>query len=149
MLDKELIKQEIKRLINDKTDGEHVAKADVIAPKRSAYLDILQFIDSLPEEPTSEDLEEEVDRYYSDWQFDDDTVYEDMRNICRHFAEWQKQQMMKDAVEGEVRKGYVGNQIAVSSKDEHVEYVAFDASYADAFCVGEKVRIVILKENTL
>ena len=42
------------------------------------------------EEPVSEDLEEEIDRYYSDWQFDDDTIYEDMRNICRHFAEWQK-----------------------------------------------------------
>lgn len=52
MTDKEKIKQEIERLINDKTDGKHVAKADVIAPKRSAYLDILNVINSLPEEPT-------------------------------------------------------------------------------------------------
>ena len=57
MTDKEKIRQEIERLINDKTDGKHVAKADIIAPQRSAYLDILQFIDSLPEEPAREDLE--------------------------------------------------------------------------------------------
>lgn len=119
---------------------------------------IESYINTLPEEH-NEDLEEEISNYIKDNFFGSgsmgflsnrtkgelDSI--DVVNIARHFAEWQKQHMMKDAVEGEVCKGYVGNQIVVSSKDGSAKCVAFDVSYADAFCVGDKVRIIIVKED--
>ena len=94
------------------------------------------------EEPANEDLEEEIDRYYSDWQFDDDTIYEDMRNICRHFAEWQKQQMIKDAVNGTVchRNGNVGDIYFQSDSVLSAKY---------QFKYGERIKIIIIKENML
>lgn len=55
-----------------------------------------------------------------------------------------REEMMKDAIEGEVYKGYVGKQIVISSKDGNAKYVAFDRSYADAFNIGEKVKIIIV-----
>ena len=129
------------------------------------------------EEPVSEELEEEILSYWRNELTTEDVVSIDREcfaYIARHFAEWQKQkdkqlvgatqkisyqhgydegridmreEMMKDAVEGEVRKGYVGNQIVIHSKDNSAKYVAFDASYADEFCVGDKVKIIIAKEE--
>lgn len=59
---------------------------------------ISDFIDSLPEEPASEELEDEIDRF-EDWlnnfnQSDYPTSYT-VRDIARHFAEWQKQKDYK------------------------------------------------------
>ena len=235
MSDKELIKQEIEKRLSSLWDlipeGEKVLKDDFTKEdannlgKYTELESLLQFIDSLPEESASEDLEIEIDNYFKDWTFDDEmsvmvkpnhyfAEFNDIKEIAHHFAEWQrekniklekiddleefaqkwaysnyhkeldgvncdclysgvkkgaewqKQQMkealqteyekgrfdmreeiMKDAVEGEVYKGYVGNQIVVSSKDGSSKYVAFDASYADAFCVGDKVKIIIVKEE--
>lgn len=90
------------------------------------------------EDSACEDLEEEIDRYYSDWQFDDDTIYEDMRNICRHFAEWQKQQMMKALVNGEVVKD-IHSQLSV--KSEPLNDTFRDVKF------GDKVKIIIVKED--
>lgn len=49
------------------------------------------------EEPVNEDLEEEIKRYYADW--DEQPKY---IQTARHFAKWQKQQMMKNVTYGEV-----------------------------------------------
>lgn len=101
MTDKQKIKEEIERLINDKTDGKHVSKADIIAPKRCAYLDILNFINSLPEEPASEDLEEAADKYAENHgfrvpydgsnKFYDDVDVKASKESFIAGAEWQKQ----------------------------------------------------------
>jgi len=58
----------------------------------------------------SEDLEEEMNRYFNDMYSDvtnceraNDSPNEDIyREVARHFAQWQKEQMMKEAVEGQV-----------------------------------------------
>lgn len=46
----EKIRTEIERLINDHTDGKHVAEADIVATQRTAFQKILSFIDSMQEE---------------------------------------------------------------------------------------------------
>lgn len=58
------------------------------------------------EEKPSEGLEEEIERYlhslgvgYGGWV--DGMEDDDLRGIARHFAQWQKEKMMKEAVEGE------------------------------------------------
>lgn len=66
--------------------------------------EILSFIDSLQEEPISEDLERAIDAYLAtyfggekekqDWPF--------LKKMAIHFAEWQKEQLMTKAIDGEV-----------------------------------------------
>lgn len=53
--------------------------------------DIAHSIIKKQEEPVSEDLENEIQRYYVDW--DEHPQYV---QTARHFAKWQKEQMMKD-----------------------------------------------------
>ena len=82
----------------------------------------------------SEDLEKEIERYirfngngYS-VVLDDD----DLRKLARHFAQWQKEQMLKEAVEIEV----------VETCGIPSVWVKTAQSKA-----GDKVRIVIVKEE--
>lgn len=96
MTDKELIRQEIERRIKEGSSKNDISEGAL------ALNSLLDFIDSIPDKPESKDLEEEIDRF-EDWinnfnQSDYPTSYT-VRDIARHFAEWQKQQIMKDAVE--------------------------------------------------
>ena len=125
MTDKELIKKEIERKQKDiagayeSEDTEHGYK--------QCCKEILNFIDSLPEEPVSEGIENELERFaYSlphsatgFWPKDIDAKsveartkygvhhdwsYEQVMNIARHFTEWQKHQM-KGTLQTEYEKG--------------------------------------------
>jgi hypothetical protein len=53
---------------------------------------------SLPEEPASEDLEEEITKCYKS-RNDLMMTREQFGKIIRHFTEWQKQQIMKKDLE--------------------------------------------------
>ena len=58
------------------------------------------------------------------------------RDNALAYLEKQKEQMMKDAVEGEVVKD-INNKLAVTAKNVNL----------DKFKFGEKVRIIIVKED--
>lgn len=96
----------------------------------TAYNQIMQFIDSLPEEPTSEDLEEAASKYMRE------DFHERSRADFKAGAEWQKQQMMKDAVYGYVSlcHDYPHRRSLVAIEDGLVNY-----KYA------EKIKIIICK----
>lgn len=86
-------------------------------------------------------LEEEIDRF-EDWmetynQSDYPTSFT-TRDIARHFAEWQKSQMLKGAVEGEV---YKFGEVAYVKERNNAELT----KYLSQFNNGDKVRIVVLK----
>ena len=51
-------------------------------------------------EPASEDLEKEMDRYFETMQvLEYEYIFEDtFQRIAKHFAQWQREQMMKDAI---------------------------------------------------
>lgn len=109
MTDKELIKQEIERKQKgvvgayESEDTEHGYK--------QCCKEILNFINSLPEEPISDDLEKEIDNYIKDNFFGSKSMVFlsnrtkgeldsiDVVNIARHFAEWQKQKMIEKVTE--------------------------------------------------
>ena len=109
MTDKvQLIKEEIERqksFCKKTFDVLHPDDLDAaIAYAHIELLDrLLQFIDSLPEEHASEDLEEEINNYIKDnffgsgsmGFFSNRTKQElnsiDVAYIARHFAEWQKE----------------------------------------------------------
>ena len=74
-----------------------------------------RFLNSLPErfnlqpkqewssEKPMDGLEEEMDKFFETMTvLEHENIFEDtFKNIARHFAQWQKSQMMKEAVEGE------------------------------------------------
>lgn len=98
MTDKELIKQEIERRKSladeQKNNGYFFARSD-------AYMELLNFIDSMTEEPASEDLEEYYKKEFlpNEWfaKPGQRTISEFNFFTAKHFAEWQKRQMTEDA----------------------------------------------------
>ena len=118
------IKAEIHRLV------------DVRGYDREMANDLLAFMNSLPNEPVSEDLEEAANEYAKDYLF----TPKPQRAPNIHFingANWQKQQMMKNAVSGHVGQTINGMLRALS-----------DETFGDmGFTAGDKVKLIIIKED--
>lgn len=88
MTDKEKIRAEIERLHELHRGGA----GDCYY--RLALRTVLHYIDSLQEEPISEDLEKELARLLKDCEIDSEYIHQDFLHIvANHFANWQKQQM--------------------------------------------------------
>lgn len=81
--------------------------------------DILRYINSLPEEPVSEDLEKEIGKYcsnpenfitYIDVGFKQSPIEKDdiplIIKAIKFGAKWQKEQLMKDAISAKVTEIY-------------------------------------------
>ena len=99
MIDIEKLKNEIRRRI----------KQTVFLDYTEGYNDALKrtisIIESIEEESVSEDLEQEIINYIGfPQEVDEDISTTMIRKAARHFANWQKEQMMKDAVEGTVEE---------------------------------------------
>lgn len=114
MTDKELIKQEIESYKESMKGLE--PHSDFRRGQITAYNQIMQFIDSLPEEPASEDLEEEIKNYFSNWLTDLDNHKEFLLQFAHHFAEWQKQKDMQDFLEKAEK--FFKNELYVSISDQ-------------------------------
>ena len=61
--------------------------------------------------------------------------------IARHFAKWQKSQMLKDAVEADAEVCKLTERVWITPIDEK----KFHQDVYDNFKAGDKVRIVVLK----
>jgi len=64
-------------------------------------------------------LMQEVQRYYSEnyeYITGNNPTLNILTNIARHFVEWQKEQMMKDAVEGEITTGRLKDELVSRNK---------------------------------
>lgn len=96
---------------------------------------IMEAIDSLTSEPVSEDYANEVISWedsHDDW----DRVV--IRKTAKHFSDWQKQQIMKDAVDGEVTHG---KSLAIPSLGYFLDKNGLD--------FGDKVKLIIIKEDRI
>ena len=144
MTDKEKILAEIKRRMNNR------AKT-LIDGSYWDYKGLIDFIDSLKEKPLSEDLEqaaykygEELDQIVGSYDDDDSSVGDYAQEAFKAGARWQKEQMMKDAVECEVDKDYY-----IKFSDE--TWIDLDPSMqlkpAFGLNKGDKVKIIVLKEE--
>lgn len=60
---------------------------------------LLSFIDSMPEEPVSEDLEAEIQRYFSEVKW----IYKPVAEISRHFSHWQHGKDFDDLLQSEMK----------------------------------------------
>lgn len=169
MTDKELIKQKIEKLheLLPVMDGDNVSinYAERICTALETY------IDSLPKEPASEGLIEEIDKIWKTCNPIDEGMgvetanihIEQFDDIARHFAEWQKnkmkeamqteyekgrfdmrEEMMKDAVEGTVK--YEIGSAEIPQCDRRYQVLSDPTPIANAK-LGDKVKIIIVKEK--
>ena len=134
------IKEEIERRMNNLwyliPEGEKVLKDDFTKDdannlgKYTALENLLHFIDSLPEEPASEDLEEYAKKLTKGAALDKHNLIW----MCKKGAEWQKQQIMKNAVDATI----------LDIDAQTIEFGLWPEKLLD-IKEGDKVKIIILK----
>lgn len=99
------------------------------------------------EEPISEDLEEEIERHLKeclDIKFptiDIELIKKDVRYTAEHFVQWQKEQMMANAVEREVKVDAGGYPYI-----DATELYDYDKDKPLAK-KGDKVKVIILNDK--
>lgn len=139
MTDKEkldAIRAEINRLVEVRGYSKEMAN------------DLFTFMDSLPNEPVSEDLEKAVDIYinqpsscleYCDNGWEDKTDWQYVEKAFKAGAQWKEQQMMEDAKIYEVESHYdkcIGKYLSPDiTLNEHI------------FKIGDKVKILVIKQE--
>lgn len=94
------------------------------------------------EEPISE-LEEEIKRYLHK-VYDRDTTVGD---VARHFAKWQKEQMMAKAIEAVVSQVPCSNEIIFYNPSSVDRYYLPQEMNKLGLNKGDKVKLVIIKED--
>lgn len=131
MTDKEKIRAEVERLYKE-------VKAEEDAGYNDALDDIKAFIDSMQEEPVSEDLWEAAQTYYEELQKE---KFEGSDVIDAFYAgnKWKKQQMMKEAHIYKVEQHY----------DRRIgKYLTPDITLNEnLFKVNDEVKLIIIKED--
>ena len=137
--------QKIKEWIGKEQDGLMDAQGNFEYPEHEGAYNILcnldAYIDSLQEEPVSEDLKEfEVE--YIEREKDNIVCVYDRHAGLVDGAKWQKQQMMKDAIEAEII-----NWASVFTSIKVIEPERAEAMIKEKFDIGDKVKLIIVKED--
>ena len=137
MTDKEKIRAEVERLKME-YDKESIFRTVRGDTAREVFGKLLSFIDSIPEEPVNEDLDDEI----VDWCNHLDYVdfdYEAIRDAARHIANWQKEQMMQKAVEATV----------CEMSEQHGRMVCawFGCKTEEYYDLDDEVKVIIIKED--
>lgn len=131
-------KEETSIGLNEWENGEEHGRMDVINA-------LQEKIKSMQGEPENDDLEAEINRYLSTWSTSKDNGIVFCEKMARHFAAWQKQQMMKDADDyivdddNTIKKfydtgGVVGKPIIFGSTPDSIN-------------VGDHVKVIVIKEK--
>ena len=169
MTDKEKIKAEIERLKNELIqEAEKGYKSEFDEGRISAFEDMIIYINSLEEpEPISEELEKLVYRgevYTRTYRDELDKFanrytksipkpekrfakYSDVDMVLavKEGARFNKQQMMKDAIDATKVFSGIGSN---SKTGECVPYTEYKINIADKLCDGlDKVKLIIIKEE--
>lgn len=138
------IKDQIVTLLKQRHHSHKVALDQEKDPRSKHAVDLIariredsqliELIDSLPEEDPSEDLEEAAARYERENR---ESILSSVDIVDAFIAgaEWQRVEMMKDAAEGEIVKD-ISNMLAVTARNIHL----------DGFKFGDKVKIIIVKK---
>lgn len=152
LIDKDAVVAEIERLqdaikataIDDRISKEQAEAYKVCVKLRFFVEDTLE-VKEVQEEPISEYLEEEIQKNIHNHFFDlngiaiaGTSVYatvDDMVYIAKHFANWQKEQMMKDAIDTTIKQGCIELGILIKGLDK------------GKFSFGDKVKVIIIKSE--
>jgi len=142
MTDKEKIRAFIERLHKEHRGGA----GDSIF--RRALRTVLHYIDSIQEESASENLEKEIQRYTEQKKLSDVRFL--VPGIARHFANWQKQQMMKNCLDYTIMKAQYCDEHLPPLKDlATLPLIRFSPAklLERGLKVGDKVKVIIIKED--
>lgn len=106
--------------------------------RKEAVLEYLEMGDSFSkrkvvEEPVSKDLEDLVEQYCNDCRMIYDGVPDFAQDLAIYVANWQKQQLMKDAVDSEACYTMGVPSIIIS--------------LPDGIKVRDKVKVIVIKED--
>lgn len=99
---------------------------------------IIPHIDSMQEECVSDDLK----KFAEEW---DESLYRSDAVIAG--ANWQKQQMMKDAADGQIHRYYMKDSIIGDSISIDYGVEANLDVNKHNFAHGDKVKVIIIKED--
>lgn len=132
------IERQQKENVNYDENGGFASYCDSSA--WSALDSILTFVSGLEEseKPMQEGLEEEISRYLREECSNDDEP--SISDTARHFAQWQKEQMMKEAVKADVMLTLHDKTGDISL---HTGYLPKELGIK----CDDKVRIIIVKED--
>lgn len=168
MTDKQKIRAEIERRMKTCEEAFNACPSTAFGSRIDSYKALLSFIDSLPEEPVSEGIENELERFaYSlphsadgFWPKDIDPKsveartkygvhhywsYEQVMNIARHFAEWGRNHF-EDKSEMVSEETTIVNDWQYGKDQDHAVIPAIHQRI-EGFNVGDKVKIIIIKEE--
>ena len=111
----------------------------------AAEIEVLELVKGIivkmkEEEPINEDLLDEIHNRWEDYPHIKwpKCPYKDFKNIACHFANWQKQQMMKNVTYGEVSQCTT---YPYNLKIQSIKTIDKDLK------VGDKVKLIIIKEE--
>ena len=131
--------------VRESTRHMTVQEEDYNRGKNSSYLELLDFINSLPKEPVSEDLEEAAmecivslipeQELNPTTPFSLEYVVELLTKAFKAGSQWQKEQMMKGAIEG-----LVINDTKLTHGYDDIVF-----SMPKELKVGDKVKMIIVK----
>jgi hypothetical protein len=156
MTDKEKIRAEIIRLYNQSLEHENrqvelglKSAACTSYGKEKACKELLSFIDSMQEELISEDLKKAARKYAGipeDSPHDLKYCVQDKKakyDAVLYGANWQKEQMMKNAKDGVITFDYYGDNDKIYGCIAHDSFSLEELGLKD----GDKVKLIIIKED--
>ena len=138
MNDRQKIKAEIEKRMKNCEKGFQICPSTAFGSRIDSYKELLSFIDSLPENAGSDDLDDEIVNWCNNGDLGFDYDYEAIRDTAHHFANWQKQQLMKDAIEGEI--GDNMPLVEVGEMNNYLKYIK-----AHRLKTGDKVKVILIK----
>ena len=138
MTDREIFKAELDRLKEETYIGLSEHENGVKQGRMEVINSLYKTLHHMQEEPVSEDLENEIEKMWAQESKYRDTDYtiaeltkQDYEDCARHFSQWQKEQMMKEAIDGE----YLDNNIIL------------EGSIRGMYDDGDKVKLIIIKDK--
>ena len=156
MTDKEIIIDKIKQLKDlFKTERENTSTTDKgmvdklsFSSKIVVLEELLAFINLLPAEPSEEveeNIEGKINEYWNEW-FSHGEYFEGTlpKNVfaayCHKIANWQKEQIMKSAIDGcyIIHNRY--------NKENVLNSIRVTCNAIQKFKHGDKVKVIIVKE---
>lgn len=142
--------EKIKKLIREMMDQEMKNCKDAVSrgtldeiPSPVVYTMLqvlLTKIEKMPNEPANDDLEKEVYEHLWKGRMGADVSkpiyfsYDELLEVARHFAAWQKQQMIKKAFSVEIGK-------------QRPDYKCVLNGNFFKYDTGDKVKVIIIKED--
>lgn len=111
---------------------------------------ILDYIDKVQEETVSEELTDEIKLWLKQWSENEmEWSREDIWDTAEHFANWQKQQIMKDAVLCGVDGWFINNKRNCRKNGRFHKYYVSTITHDKPLPMenGKDYRLITIKED--